>query len=199
MKLVSWTGMLFGNASTDRSVGKSDGQARVIQLKDVLRTNQILQAMFTQVAQRSLCGQLIADQVGGRRGKQGLATMGDCHQPRGAVERRSIVVTGARLGLARVQADADPQRVRVEFIPRCCEQSLLSGQSRGHTVHARLKGGMESIAGGLDDVAAVTLDRLAQKPVMAGQGAFHRLGILFPELGAAFNIGKKKSYGSGGE
>ena len=89
----------------------------MIQLKEVLGTNQIFQAMFTQVAQRGLCGQLIADQGGRRRGKQGLATMGDCHQPGGAVERRAVVVAGARLGFARVQANADPQPVRIESLP----------------------------------------------------------------------------------
>ena len=89
----------------------------MVELKDVLRTNEVLQAMFAEVSQRGLAGQLIAHQVGRGGREQRLAAVSNGHEPRGAVERRAIVITGAFVGFAGVQSDADAQDVRFDLIP----------------------------------------------------------------------------------
>jgi hypothetical protein len=70
--------------------------------------------------------------------------MSSCHQPGGAVERRSVVVTAARLGFAGVQADAHAQGVWMDLIPRRLCQGLLGLKGRG--LRDRSEGGMDTIA-----------------------------------------------------
>ena len=56
-----------------------------------------------------------------------------------------------------------------------------------------------SIAGGLDDAAAIVLDGAAQQIVMARQGRLHLLREFLPELGAAFEVGEQERYGARGK
>ena len=48
-------------------------------------------------------------------------------------------------------------------------------------------------------MAAVGFDRLAEEGVVASQGSLHRLGVLLPEAGAAFDVGEEKSDRAGGK
>jgi hypothetical protein len=55
---------------------------------------------------------------------------------------------------------------------------------------------MHTIADGLEHHAAVCLDGFAQNGVVARQGGGHRLRVLLPELGAAFDVGEAEGQGT---
>ena len=61
-----------------------------------------------------------------------------------------------------------------------------------------MKGGAEGIPNDLEDISAVTFDRLAQYGMMARQRLGHNGRIMLPELRATLNIGEQESDSAGG-
>ena len=56
---------------------------------------------------------------------------------------------------------------------------------------------VRAVAGGLDDRAAVRLDRGAHDRVVARQRGPHRLGLFLPQAGRAFDVGEQERHRSG--
>ena len=56
--------------------------------------------------------------------------------------------------------------------------------------------GAKGIADRLEDVAVVALDSGTEKAVMAGEVFAHRLGMMFPETGAALDVGEEECHRS---
>ena len=69
-------------------------------------------------------------------------------------------------------------------------QRVVAGADRG--------GGAKGIADGLEDMAAVGFDGLAEQGVVVGEGETHGLGELLPELGAALDVGEQEGDGASG-
>ena len=93
-----------GQGSNRREVGS---QVRVKQLEDVLRSVEITQRVFTEVAQARTRGQGIASQVLRHQCEEDLTTVGSGHQAGEAIESRSEVVPVTRLSGGSVQRHAD--------------------------------------------------------------------------------------------
>src|SRR5271169_1095486 len=141
--------------------------------------------MLAEIANGRAAWQLVAHQISRDRRKQSLSAMTNGHQPRGAVQRGTIIIAGARFCFAGMQADAYLDMVRVDLIPLCLVKGLLSMQRRRDAVQGSPERSMNSIPGRLDNMAVTSLNGLAQNLIVPRQGNFHRLGILLPKLGAA--------------
>jgi hypothetical protein len=74
----------------------------------------------------------------------------------------------------------------------------LNGEGGGEGVGGGGEGGAELVAHRLEDVAAVSLDGSAEEGVMAGKGSAHRLRMLLPKAGAAFDVREQERDGSRG-
>jgi hypothetical protein len=72
-------------------------------LEEAFRTDQILKAMFTQIQQGHICGQMLACKLRRKRREQHLSSMRGGHDSCGAVEDLAMVVTGAQLRFTCVQ------------------------------------------------------------------------------------------------
>ncbi len=171
----------------------------MVELKDMLRTDQVLEAVLAQVAQRGLGRQLIADQVGGGCGQEGLTSVSHGHQARSPVQRRTVVVAAALLGLAGVKSHPDPKAMRVDLLPAGFDNGLLRLQRSANAGLSRFEDGVKPISGGLDDAAAIVLDGAAQQLIVARQSRLHLPGEFLPEFGAAFEISEQEGYGARGE
>jgi hypothetical protein len=58
-----------------------------------------------------------------------------------------------------------------------------------------LEGDAEGVADGLEDAAAVALDRRGEQDVVALQGNTHGLRLALPQAGRAFDVGKQEGGG----
>src|SRR2546425_7967099 len=79
----------------------------------------------------------------------------------------------------------------------CCHRSLTSYRCC-HPIGSHRKGGIDRIADHFEDEAAMGANDLAQDGIVASQGCTHRLGMMFPAGGAAFNIGEEKGDSASG-
>ena len=73
------------------------------------------------------------------------------HQPGGAVERWTEIISTARLGFPDVQPYAHAQRPRL--CPWLVEQTLLRFQAGDYTVKGRIEDSHQPIAGSLDHLS----------------------------------------------
>src|SRR5262245_61935701 len=80
-----------------------------------------------------------------------------------------------------------------DLLPRLGAERSLGSQGSGQGLLCIAKRGVERIAGGSKNDAAMSLDRQAQNGIVAGEGCPHSLGVLFPQAGAALDIGENKS------
>jgi hypothetical protein len=78
-------------------------------------------------------------------------------------------------------------------------QQPLRIQGSTERVAGRVEGGREGIPDHLKDIALLRLNGSVQDFVMARKQAGHFLRILLCQFRTALNIGKKKSYCTGGE
>ena len=116
--------------------------------------------------------------------------MSRSHDPRRPIDRRAEEVAAPKLGLARVDADADPDRAQLR--PRLGEQGELGGDRGVDGGRRRRERRHQPIAGRLHDLPAGVLDRGAQDRIVAGKGRSHGLRVLFPEPRAAFDVGEEE-------
>ena len=113
MKVVRWTGRLWGRASKDRSGGNCVLQVGVAQLEHPLGSGQVLQPMHPQVAQARAVGQGVGHELAGRLRHHRLAAMGQVAEPGGADDGRADVVALVPAHhIAGMHPEAQPQRRR---------------------------------------------------------------------------------------
>lgn len=122
--------------------------------------------------------------------------MGDGAQTGAAIDG-AVVVTGAQVGLAGVERQANPQRRGGR--PRFAEEGRLEGRSCSDGVRGTSEDGEAAVplAAWADDMAAVGGDGRLNEGVMPGQGGRHGGGMALPEGGAALDIGEQKGEGAG--
>jgi hypothetical protein len=77
-------------------------------------------------------------------------------------------------------------------------ERALGGDGCLHRTKGVGKSRAERIAHRLEDVAVVGSDRLVEEGVVTGERFPHRLGLLLPEAGAAFDVGEEKRDGASG-
>ena len=165
-------------------------QDRVRDLEDPLRPSQVLESMLTQIAQRDAVRQLAADERRGRVRQQDLAAMTGRHDPRRPIDGGPEVIAAARLGLARVDPDPDPDGARLRPLRR--DEPALGRDRRGDGRDRLREDGHDPVAGGLDDLAARVGDRGTDDRVVLREGGAHRQRVLLPQAGAALDVGEEE-------
>ena len=68
----------------------------------------------------------------------------------------------------------------------------LGGDRGGDGLDRGLEDGHESVAGGLDDLAARVGNRGADDAVVLREGGAHRQRVLLPQAGAVLDVGEKE-------
>jgi hypothetical protein len=95
-----------------------------------------------------------------------------------------------------VQAHADLERA--DFLrPSLDMDGSLACQRRDEAIHYGLKDGVNTITCGFDDLARILLHGGSHDFVVPWQSKAHLFGMLFPQVGAIFQIGKEKGQGCG--
>ena len=131
-----------------------------LDLDDVLRAEQVLEPVGAEVAQPNLDRQVRLDERAGGVGQEDLATVPDRRDPGSAVDVQADQALAGELGLARM--DADPNTNRLAFRPRLGGQRSLGRDRCSHRCPRAGEDHEERIALGalLDPV--VGAERLAQ-------------------------------------
>ena len=125
----------------------------------------------------------------GIAGQQHLPTVSSGQQPARPVQNRPEVVAGARLDLAYVDRHPHEQGRLTPFpgskreldLPGCC----------GRCVHVRERD-VDPVPNALDHLAALSLDRLVDDPVMLGHRRAHRRGVQLPEHRRVLDVRKQE-------
>jgi hypothetical protein len=146
--------------------------------------------VLAQVSQGHAWGQFAADQPGGGLREQHLAAVGSRHQSGGAVDRRAVIVAIPLLADASVQTHARQQRPGQR--PGLSYEGVLGGERGADGVRCPREGGVESIAGRLDDLSIVRKHRAAQDRIMSCQRRAHRRGLLLPQPGLPLEVGEEE-------
>jgi hypothetical protein len=81
-----------------------------------------------------------------------------------------------------------PHEDAVRFRPVFGLEGELSGEGSADSSRRGIKRREECVASGLEDMAALTLDALAQYFVVPVESHPHRIGVRFPQLRAAFDV-----------
>jgi hypothetical protein len=123
--------------------------------------------------------------------------MADAHEPRRAVQYRAEVVAAALVRGTGVQSHAGPQRAHGP--PLLSFECDLRLDRCGHGRRRGRKHGMKSVTGALDHDAAVSGHSVGEQLVVARQRDLHFIGLLFPQLGRALEIGEQERHRSGGQ
>jgi hypothetical protein len=139
---------------------------------------------------------VVAAKVVRRLGQQHLATMRCRDQPRHLVERRPEVVAVPQLHRARMQRHPHAQRRGRR--PWLVVQRALRFERGGNRVGRRVECGAERIAAGLEHVAVMRVDAMAQQRVVSRERCAHCGRLRFPEPRAAFDVGEQHRDGAGG-
>jgi hypothetical protein len=105
------------------------------------------------------------------------------HHPRRTIEHRAEIVALAQLGFTRRQPHPHRQLKRLLCGHGGIHCRIRRGESRAHTV-----------AGVLEQEAAVRLDRRTHYLVMGGQRRPHLIRVGLPPTGRTLYIGEQKSH-----
>jgi hypothetical protein len=87
-----------------------------------------------------------------------------------------------------------PHPDRPNLAPRLGLQPALGVQGGREGIGGARERGMNAVARGLHHVAVVLDDRRSDEGVMAGKGDPHRLGVLLPARGAAFDVREQEGH-----
>jgi hypothetical protein len=123
-----------------------------------------------------------------------LPTVAERENAGDTIEGGAEVVPIAQLGCPSVQRHTHPQLAGLA--PWLDVQCALRGQGGVERATSSGERRLEAIAGRLEDHAAITSNRPTQDGIMAGKCCAHGAGMLFPQLRAAFNIGKQEGNSS---
>ncbi|HTR56992.1 MAG TPA: hypothetical protein VMM27_02345 [Casimicrobiaceae bacterium] len=158
------------------------------ELEDVLARREVPQAHGTQVAQGNVGRQARLDLVEDGLRQEHLASVRCLHDARGAVDGAAEEIVVAPLHDAQVQSGA---HAKWDVIG-CREllQSLLQHRHRVEGIDGVGEVRVYPVPGHLDDGTPMLLDGLARKRVVLGERERHALPLLFPQAGAALNVGK---------
>src|SRR5690349_18691841 len=174
--------------------GKTCRQAWGGHLVDVLRPDEILQAMRAQILQVHSFGKRLIDKLIRCLTDEDLPALADTEQPPQPVENRTNIVIAPLLGHASMKRHPDPQGS--DLTPWLRLQEAL-----------RVEGGMESITGSIErdlkgvadhlvHVAPVPGRNRTQDRFLTDKGIPHPFRVCLPPVGAAFDIGEKEGNGA---
>ena len=175
--------------------GEIHGQIGVEELEDVLRFEQIAQPVRSEIPERGIRGEAVADQLLDRLREQNLATMADGQQASQTIEwSGEVVATIVRNRLPSVERHTDAWWIGCA--PLLAEQSLLGAECRGHGVRGGGEGGLHSITDRFETDSVVGDDPLLEQGQVAIDRRCHGGTIAFPQLGRALDVGKEEGDGT---
>jgi hypothetical protein len=175
--------------------GKVGPELRMHELIDPLGHRQILEPHGAEVAQRARGRQLPEHAIGHRLRHEDLTAVSGPHDPRRPVDGAAEVVVVAPLDFAEMQPAADAQRQSGRRLR--IGEPALNGHGGVESGDRLVEGSVHSVAGHLDDRPAVGHDGRPHQRIVARQRGPHLLGLLLPEVRAAFDVGEKESYRAG--
>ena len=111
------------------------------------------------------------------------------------VERRAEVVTVAHVDRTRMKRHSHAELRR--FGPRLAMECALRLERRGERVGRRVERRAKRVTAGLEDVALVIVDAMAEQRIVTGERRAHRLGVRFPQTRAALDVGEQQRDGAG--
>ena len=168
-------------------------QPRCAHLEQSQRLGEVAEPVLTEVEQRHVRRQRRSYELGDGLGHQHLPAVCRPQHAREAIQHRADVVAVPRRELAGVHSHPNLDVRPVG--PRLRSQSPLRGDRGCDRVGRRLEDGMERIADHLEDVPAVAFDRGAHELVMARERDAHRVWVVLPQTGAAFDVREQHGHG----
>ena len=87
---------------------------------------------------------------------------------------------------------AHPDLQRAGLAPGFSGQGALGGERCGDCLGGEREGGLEGVADGLEDLAALPGNRFMQDFIMLFQGDLHGDRQALPQGGAALDVGEEK-------
>ena len=188
---------LSAGAACDLSGGKLCGRSGCPSWNTTSGRAEVLQAVRAERLDACQRRQVIAAEVVRRLGQQRLAAVACRQQTRNPVQRRAEIITVAQLDRTRMERHAHAELG--SFRPRLPVNRTLRVEGRRHRVGRRVERRAEGIAAGLENVAVVIVDAMAQQGVVARKGGAHRHGVRFPQPRAALDVGEEQRDGAGRE
>ena len=168
------------------------------QLVYPLRLQQVAQSVLAEIPHGGAGRQGVAGKQLGRRGEENLPAMAGGQQPGEAVERgREVIAALVRLGLPRVQRHPHPQAAYLREVVG--KQGALTVEGGGDGGGGGREGGLDRIANGLEVNASVRLDGGIEQDEVAVDSGRHRVTVLLPALGTAFDVREEEGDGAGGQ
>ena len=146
--------------------------------------------MLTQVEKLEPIGQVLAQQLTGHVRQHDLTAVRHCHDPRGPVDRRAVIVTVAQLRSSGV--DSHPHLQRTRLRPLLAREDALRGRRRADRVVSGREHGVEPVAGRLHDVPVTPPDGLAENLVVARERRLHGPRVLLPQTRRPVEIREEK-------
>ncbi|HEU0202787.1 MAG TPA: hypothetical protein VFR86_20445 [Burkholderiaceae bacterium] len=126
--------------------------------------------------------------------KQDLPAVRCVHDARGTVHFAAVEVVVTPLVDAAMQSATHAQLDAVALVGS--GQRLLHFEHGKHRVERAVEGGVNAVPLHLHDDTAMALDGRARDGVMARERRAHPLRILFPETGAALDVGEEVGNGT---
>ena len=182
-------GQVVRTAARRAKLGKLRGQRRVHELVDALRLEEILQPVQAEVEEGGAVAERVA--LRARPREDDLASVGDRHQARAAVEGGTEVVRATALDRACVDAHADSDRA--QLAPVLLEQGELPRRrrldGRGGVPERRVDG----VADRLEDDAAVPFDRFGEQLVVPRDPGSEQGGVALEQLRASLDVAEEEA------
>jgi hypothetical protein len=166
-------------------------QCRVLQLKDLLRVQDVAQAELAEGFDGHTRWQRVSDQTGHGVAEQHLAPMRRIEDAGQAVEGGSQIVPVLRLGFANVQGHSYPQGSG-RIGPGLSEERPLPIERRAHPKLGRGKSRLRAVPNDLVEDAAVGGDDAAQYGEVPLDRHAHGGAVAFPQASRTFDVGEQE-------
>ena len=161
-----------------------------LDLIDVDGLRRIVERRRTDVTQCVSALALGGDELGRGRGDQHLAAVSESQQPRGAVERRAEQITVAAFRRSHVHRHAHLESADRGKVVR--RYRALCVEGRADRIRRSPEHRVERIAGGLENLAAVRGNGLAQHRVVLAHRFLHRTPKVEPAQARTFDVGEEQ-------
>jgi hypothetical protein len=148
------------------------------ELEDPFRSAEALEAVVAEITEPGAVRKLVDDERGRGGREQHLAAVAHPHEPGRTVDRRPVVIPGARLSHSTV--DPHPHAQGAGLAPRLATEALLRVEAGAHSVGSGPEDGHESVPRPLDHLPIEGLDRGGDDRIVTLQGSLHGRRELLP-------------------
>ena len=165
-------------------------QAWVHDLVRVLAARDAPEAHVTEVAKGASRRQSARNEVRDRLRGEHLASIRESHDARGAIDAWCRRTRCRARGPSR-HASRSERGATSPPLPPGRQRTVGSRWRPSSAIGCVSKGGVNPVAGRLDHTPAMCFNGSTQQHVVPSEGVRHPLGLLFPLLGAALDVGEQ--------